>query len=170
MKTFITIAILFFTFTANAVNGQVLKEIKVFYYDDQTVKGKKTYTELKGIGEDPWSKPEKLDIVLYFNQHTYSGDDKIEILIEELYEPTSLKSKSSLELNSKLWVPHQVVFSGTSNFIKSNKIIIKDWPYQTAYFTDSMLFIKNGFRVVGIFYNKNSNSVERVMKTFYYGG
>jgi hypothetical protein len=164
-----TIAILFFTLIIKVVNGQVLKDIKVFYYDDQTVKGQKTYRELKGIGENPWSKPEKLDIILYFNNHSYSDGDRIEILIEELYEPTSIWKKSSEELTTKRWVPHQVVFSDISSFLKSNKIVVKNWPYQTAYFTDSMLYTKDAFRIVGVFFDKNSNKIERIMKTFKYG-
>ncbi len=168
MKTKKTIAILFLIFIIKTVNGQVLKDIKVFYYDDQTVKGKKIYHELKSIGEDPWSKPEKIDIALYFNNHVYSDGDRIEILIEELYEPTNLWKKSPEELAGKCWVPHQVVFSDISSFIKSNKIVVKDYAYQTAYFSDSILYTKDAFRIVGIFYDKNSNKIERVMKTFYY--
>lgn len=167
MRKIFVIALLV-SFVIDIADGQVLKEIKVFYNDDQTIKSKKTYRELKAIGENPWSKPEKLDITLYFNNHTYSAGDRIEILIEEQYEPTYLLKKSPQQLTDKRWVPHQVVFSNVSSYIKSNKITVKDVSYQTAYFTDSMLYTKNAFRIVGIFYNGNSNKIETVTKTFEY--
>jgi hypothetical protein len=132
---------------------------------------KTTYREFKGVGEGPWSKPEKIDIVLSFYPRKLSYEphsDEIEILIEEQYEPTSLLKRSPGVINDKRWVPHEVVYSGNSNFIKSGKIVIKDFPYKTAYFLNSLLYSKDGFKIVGIFHNVKTGKLERVERTFYY--
>lgn len=139
MKNFLVVVLFLFS---KITFGQVLKGIKIYYHDNQTVKGMDVYREFKDIGESPfWSKPEKLDVVLTFNKTT-STDNDIEVIIEELFEPTPLSNKVNKGILHKRWVPHQVVFSGNTNFIREGKITVKNIAYQTAYFTDNLLFKK----------------------------
>jgi hypothetical protein len=153
----------------NSVPSKKLVELKIFYNDTETEKGKNTYRELTQIGEDPWAKPEKLDIVLTIDKSVISSNEKIEILIEELYKPTEL-NKAKETLKDKRWIPNKVVFSETGmsirNFklIKANKITLKDIPYQTAYYTDSMLYDKSGFRFVVIYFNEDTKQFERLVR------
>jgi hypothetical protein len=90
-----------------------------------------------------------------------SGDGlekKIQIMIEELYEPLDLAT--SLDgLKNKTWIPHKVIFSGNGNHIKNGKIAAKNVQYQTAYFLDSMLYRKLGFRVVAVYYDKETGKI-----------
>jgi hypothetical protein len=143
-----------------------LKALNVFYHDTHSEKGKDIYRELGQVGEDPWAKPDKIDIIIDVNELKLISE-RFEILIEELYEPTSLnKSKNSLQ--GKRWVPNKVVFSASGKsiqlrkLVKDGKLMIKDVPYLTAYFTDSMLYIKSGFRIVAIYYDENTKQFERL--------
>lgn len=148
---------------------QIIKNIAVFYNDDQTVKGKTTYRELAYIGDSPfWAKPEKIDIVLnFFSDKVQYPENEIQIIIEELYQPTALANNPNWRVNDKRWVPHTVIFSGNTNFIKSKKIIVKNCQYQTLYYANNILYNKLGFRIVAIFHNNKTNKLERTVKTYY---
>ncbi len=143
-----------------------LKEIKVFYHDTRTEKGKDIYRELTQLGEDPWAKPDKFDVSITVSE-LKTTSERVEILIEELYEPTSLnKSKNSLQ--GKRWIPSKVVFSSTGKSIQKRKlvkngtIVLKDIPYAFVGFSDSMLYTKLGIRVVAIYFDEDTKQFERL--------
>ena len=92
-------------------------------------------------------------------------DRKIQIVIEELYEPLPLANTFD-GLEKRTWVPHKVIFNGNTNLIKNGKIQVKNVSYQTAYFIDSILYKKLGFRVVGIYYDKETGKIESIEKEF----
>ena len=50
--------------------------------------------------------------------------------------------------------------------MKESKIIVKNIPYQTAYYTDSMLYTKSGFRIVAIYYDEETKKFERIEHEF----
>jgi hypothetical protein len=70
--------------------------------------------------------------------------------------------------NGKGWVPHKVIYSGNMNLVKSNKIIVKNVHYQTAYFLSSIEYTKVAFRVVGIYHNPITNKTEFAKKEIHY--
>jgi len=165
MRNFVATVFLFVL--SNNVYGQILKGLEVYYHDDQSVKGKNIYREFKYVGDSPfWSKPDKLDIVLTFNNIIKPVDNEIEVMIDELYEPTSLPGNSFKSISDKRWVPHKVVYSANTNFIKYGKILIKNCDYQTAYYLDNILYTKDGFRIVVVYHDKSTNKVERLVKTY----
>jgi hypothetical protein len=147
--------------------NDVLKAVNIFYHDTITVKGKDTYRELTRVGENPFAKPTSVDIRLTLATIPKSTNNDIEILIEELYEPTELGTSGD-GLAKRTWVPHQVVFHGNTNFIKDGRIEIKDIKYKTAYFIGSILYLKKGFRVVALFYDRETTKLERVEKDIMY--
>jgi hypothetical protein len=167
MKTLIkTLPLLLFISSFCSSPTKKLKELKVFYHDTQTEKGKDIYRELTQIGEDPWAKPSKIDVVLSVNDLKLTTE-RVEILIEELYEPTSInKSKNSIK--DKSWIPNKVAFSSSGKsiqirkLVKNGKLTIKDIPYLTAGYLDSMLYNKSSFRIVAIYFNEETNQFERL--------
>lgn len=147
---------------------QRLKDITIFYHDTVSVNGKSFYRELKQIGEDPfWSKPEEIDIVLTVEGKSKSAKEKIEILIEELYEPSNLNQLFNT-IKEKTWVPHKVIYSGNTNFIKDGKIKVSNVSYKTAYFNSSLFYTKIGFRFVAIYYDATTRKIETIKEEIYY--
>ena len=73
------------------------------------------------VGEDPWAKPEKLDIVLTIDNLKMSSYERVEILVEELYSPTSL-NKDKKSLQDEHWVPHRV-------FFQKQEVVLKNGSY-----------------------------------------
>ena len=150
----------------NQILPKKLKDLKVFYHDTHTEKGKDIYREFNQVGEDPWAKPSKMDIVLSVDNLKMSNG-RIELLIEELYEPTSL-NKVKKSIQDERWIPNKVIFTQTVKAIQLNKQIengkltIKDVPYLSAGYSDSMLYIKSGFRVVAIYFDEDTKQFERL--------
>lgn len=147
-----------------------LKSIQVFYHDTVTTKGKDVYREFTRVGEDPFSKPIVIDVVIAVSVKSNGDplDTKMQIMIEELYEPLGL-SNTLDGLKKKTWVPHKVIFSGNGNHVKNGKITARNVQYQTAYFIDSMLYRKLGFRVVAIYYDRETGKFESIEKEFMIG-
>ncbi|WP_462265369.1 hypothetical protein [Mucilaginibacter sp.] len=167
-----TIMFIFLCLVHNCVSGQVIKNIKVYYHDDQTTKNKNVYRELQKIQDNPiWSQPDRLDIEVIFssliNMKDYENPENIiQVSLEELYQATSLGMRYSKLNKIGNWVPNQVLFSGNNNFVKGNKLVIKDVKYQTAYFLSSLLYNKIGFRIVALYYRKDVDKVETLTKTY----
>jgi len=88
---------------------------------------------------------------------------RVQIQIEELYK---LKAPLNGVYNGKGWVPHQVIYSTIYKQGQSNKILVKNIPYQTAYFFSSVMYTKIAFRVVGV-YSENE-MVQTVKKEIYF--
>ena len=167
MKKLIVVFLLHFAKTENGL-AQTLGGIKIFYHDTFSVKGKDIYKELTQVGDAlTWSKPEKIDIVLNVSIKRKSASGKVEILIEDFYQPTEI-NKFDNTIRNTTWVLHKVVYTGNTNSVKADKITVKNIPYQTAYFKSSLLYTKMGFRVVGICFNAKTGEVSRVKKEIYY--
>lgn len=141
----------------------------MFYHDTQTERGKDTYREFTQIGEEPWSKPEKFDIVLTLDGLELSTNERIEILIKEKQRPTSL-NQSVESLRDERWIPNKIIFSETGKsikqkqYIKNGKLLIRDVFYLSIGYKDSMLYEKTGFRLVAVYYNEATNEFERIEK------
>lgn len=149
--------------------SQKLIDLKIYYHDTITVAGKDSYRLLTQVGEDPhWAKPETIDIVLHVSGASKSSKERIEIMIEELYEPTEL-SNFTESIRKATWVPHVVVYSGNTNFVKEGKITVSNFPYKTAYFKSSLLYVKKGFRIIGFYYNLENKKTDRIAKEIHYG-
>jgi hypothetical protein len=167
MRTLIKLFLVVLLFCAfNQSIPKKLKGLKVFYHDTQTEKGKDIYRELTQLGEDPWAKPDKFDVALTVSEFKTTSE-RVEILIEELYEPTSL-NKSKNGLQDKRWIPNKAIFSSTGkaiqmkNLVKNGKLILKDIPYAFTGFTDSMLYNKLSIRVVALYYDEDTKQFERL--------
>ncbi len=158
------VTLLFYAF--NQPSSPKLKGLKVFYHDTQTEKGKDIYREFTQIGEDPWAKPDKFDVKMSLGKLNFTSSEKIEVLVETLYEPTTL-NKSKNSLRDKRWVPQKVVFTETGASIKLNKLIkentitLKDVSFNFFGFS-SQLYDKLSFRIVAIYFDENTNQFERL--------
>lgn len=159
--------LLIFMSAFNFAPIKCLKELKVFYHDTQTEKGKDIYREFTQVGEDPWAKPDKFDIVLTVDNLKMSSKERIEILVEELYSPTSL-NKAKKSLQDERWIPAKVVFSESGMSIKKwkrlkdGKITIKDISYASTGYYNSLLYNKLSFRVTAIYHDEETKKFERL--------
>lgn len=149
--------------------GQRLQRLEVGFQDTRTIKGKSVYRELIKIGDDDVisSKPLKLDITLAINGNKKSSMERIEISIEELFEPTKLNNLDSV-ISEKKWILHKVIYTANTNTINNRKVYLKDVDYRTAGFYDSLLYTKLGFRIVAIYYNESTKEFQRLIKAFLY--
>jgi hypothetical protein len=169
MKT-LSIVCFLIAFNVDVAFAQQPGTLKIFYHDTVTVKHRDSYRELTHIGDDSYfSKPERLDVVLTIGSKPVPTRANIQIIIEELYQPTALSNNQKNGLKTKTWVPHEVVYSCNAGMIKNGKIIVKGIDYQTAYFFDNMLYTKDGFRLVAAIYDEVSKKMVRVeSKSFYF--
>jgi hypothetical protein len=154
--------------TPNKIYAQRLKSLRVGFQDNLTVKGKVKYYELTDINDESLPfKPAKLEIYLTFNGKRKSISEKVEILIEELFEPTELNKFKSV-IKSPTWIPHKVVHTTNTFVINGDKLILKGVDYKTAGFSDSMLYIKSGFRIVALYYDEKTNDLQKLEKEYLY--
>lgn len=166
-KTHLLFIIFSILFTVHT-KAQVLNKLEIGFQDSQSIKGKTIYKELIDINDDnlPF-KPMKLDITLILQGNIKSSADRIEILIEEFYEPTNLNNGKHC-IENATWVPHKVIITTNKKFIKNNKLTLKDVDYKTAGFSDSLLYSKLGFRIVALYYNLEKKELQRIQKEYIY--
>jgi predicted metal-dependent HD superfamily phosphohydrolase len=97
-----------------------------------------------------------------------SRDEHIQIMIEELYQPLDL-ARTLDGLERKRWVPHKVIYSGDTTAVKNGKMEVKSVQYQTAYYTDLLLYQKLGFRIVAVYYNQATGKLESIEREYLIG-
>ncbi|MEZ4850685.1 MAG: hypothetical protein R3B93_19125 [Bacteroidia bacterium] len=130
----------------------------VYYWDSISVQGKGIYRKFTGVSEEPFfAKPQKIDVKIEFNQAC--PDYLVQVNIEELMIP--LRGKvGEFDLgpiiSDTTWVLHKVVYS---NLIRKNEVVIKDIPYQTAYYYSSYLYMRGGFRVITLVFDKKGSQI-----------
>ncbi|MCL2131477.1 MAG: hypothetical protein FWH36_03340 [Lentimicrobiaceae bacterium] len=165
---FLLATIYFSVYTQNegvAYDNSIFKSIKIFYLDTLTNEGEKEYREFLKVQEEPYfCKPHIFDVYIELKDVYLRG--VIEIFIENYYVPDTsniLKIRNCNEFSLRpYWGLEQVICHKHfyKEYEKCEKIELNGIVHQTAYYTDSRLYGRHGFRIVAVYMPFDSDNIE----------